>query len=547
MRCSSALLTLLFAGACSAAGAAGGGTREARPWLEPSQVDERDKRVPLPPPAETYVTEARATGVAGGPDAVDVGRELAEALRQRGDVAEPDGALAATAGWFLREAVEGRQPSASDGDAVARRLGFVGSFQRAAAFSLEGPDAGIWRQTLADVPRNMPITRYGVYAAAGGRYVAVVLGDVEVTMAPFPRHLAPGQTLELRGETAGRFEYARLYLTGVDGNVTETRFKSRRIQASLKLSAAGVYRVEVMGDGATGPVVLANVPVYVGVPEPEPGPSARAGAAPVVVDMEARLLALLNRSRTDAGLAPLNADPELRSLALAHSEDMAGAHFFGHVSPTTGSAEDRIRKAGLGVLMMGENVAQADSVEAAHQSLMDSPGHRANMLNPKFTHVGIGVAPRANDREPLLATLVFGRRPRATAAPSQTAAIEAIAALRRAKGVSAVTVDPVLQAGADAGVQTLARDAAAAPGDAIAASGKAAAREASRRGVSRRAGCATLVEVVELDQLEDFPLFVQPELRRVGIAVTSRARGNVTLLMLVVLTEGGSCGDAVRK
>jgi cysteine-rich secretory family protein len=192
--------------------------------------------------------------------------------------------------------------------------------------------------------------------------------------------------------------------------------------------------------------------------------------------------------------------------------------------------------------MMGENVAQADSAEAAHQGLMESPGHRANMLNPKFTHVGIGVAPRANDREPLVATLVFGRRPRAPAVPSQAAAIEAIAALRRAKGVSQITIDPVLQAGAEAGAQTLAGDAAASPDDAIAASGKAVAREASRRRVGRGAGCATVIEVLELEQLAEYPLFVRSDLRRVGIAVTARANGKTTLLMLIVLTEGqGNC------
>ena len=131
----------------------------------------------------------------------------------------------------------------------------------------------------------------------------------------------------MHGEAVSRFEHARLFLTGVDGKVTETRFTSRLFQASLQLSAAGVYRVEVMGYGASGPVVLANVPVYVGVPEPEPARAAGAGAAPVVVDAEARLLALLNRARADAQLAALEPDPELRAVALGHSEEMAATHF----------------------------------------------------------------------------------------------------------------------------------------------------------------------------------------------------------------------------
>jgi hypothetical protein len=139
---------------------------------------------------------------------------------------------------------------------------------------------------------------------------------------------------------------------------------------------------------------------------------------------------------------------------------------------------------------------------------------------------------------------VFARRPRALAAPSQAAAIEAIAALRRAKGVPAITIDPVLQAGAEAGAQTLAKDAATSPENAVAASGKAVAREASRRRVSRPAACATLFEVLELDQLEQYPVFVRPELRHVGVAVTTRTKDGATLLMLIVLTEGVGCGDA---
>ncbi len=266
-------------------------------------------------------------------------------------------------------------------------------------------------------------------------------------------------------------------------------------------------------------------------------------AVPVVVDTEARLLALLNRARADAHLAALAPDPELRAVALGHSEEMASARFFSHVSPTTGDIEDRVRQAGVGVLMAGENLAQAASPEAAHQGLMDSPGHRANILNPKYTHVGIAVAPRANDKEPLLATMVFGRRPRPPGGPAQAAAIEAIAALRRAKGVSAITIDPVLQAGAEVGAHTLASGNAASPADAVVAGGKAAAREASRRRVSPATACGTVFEVLELDQLEDYPLFVRANLRRVGIAVTTRAKGRATLLSLVVLTEGPGCGS----
>ena len=100
----------------------------------------------------------------------------------------------------------------------------------------------------------------------------------------------------------------------------------------------------------------------------------------------------------------------------------------------------------------------------------------------------------------------------------------------------------MLQAGAEVGAHAGQRQATS-PADAVAASSKAAAREASRRRVSQRTACGTVFEVLELDQLEDYPLFVRADLRRVGIAVTTRAKGGATLLSLVVLTEGAGCGS----
>ena len=127
---------------------------------------------------------------------------------------------------------------------------------------------------------------------------------------------------------------------------------------------------------------------------------------------------------------------------------MAASHFFGHVSPTTGTVADRIRRAGVLTSILGENVSQGDSAESAHQGLMDSPGHRATMLDPRFTHVGIGVA-HTDAGPPLVATLVFARRPD----PARLTAPDVIAAIvtfRRARRVDAFTPDPVLTAAAEA-------------------------------------------------------------------------------------------------
>lgn len=106
---------------------------------------------------------------------------------------------------------------------------------------------------------------------------------------------------------------------------------------------------------------------------------------------EDRMLELLNDARASDGLQPLAPDPRLQSVARAHSEEMLKLGYFAHNSPVSGSPSDRLQAAGISFRVAGENLAYAPTVEIAHRGLMNSPGHRANILSPDFTRVGIGV------------------------------------------------------------------------------------------------------------------------------------------------------------
>jgi uncharacterized protein YkwD len=213
-----------------------------------------------------------------------------------------------------------------------------------------------------------------------------------LTLQPFPSHFALNDVLAVHGEVGARFGFAHVFLTTVDGSVQEKRMPDRRVEASFELPKAGKYKLEVMGDGATGPVIVANVPIYVGAVENE-RPLVASGRAMSPAESEQRLFELLNQSRVAAGLRPLVADDPLRQIAFAHSTDMAEHDFFGHVSPTTGDPASRIERSGILVAKFGENLAQADTPEDAHDSLMSSPGHRAVMLGASYTHVGIAAVP----------------------------------------------------------------------------------------------------------------------------------------------------------
>lgn len=107
---------------------------------------------------------------------------------------------------------------------------------------------------------------------------------------------------------------------------------------------------------------------------------------------EARLLAQVNEARHREGRAPLTVDPRLSELARQKAADMALNAYFDHVSPTLGTVYDMLRGAGIDYKWAGENIARLGTVAIAHQSFMESPDHRANILSAGYTRVGIGVA-----------------------------------------------------------------------------------------------------------------------------------------------------------
>jgi len=108
-------------------------------------------------------------------------------------------------------------------------------------------------------------------------------------------------------------------------------------------------------------------------------------------DLEKQMLDLVNQERQAAGLNPLAPDPQLTEVARKHSADMFARGYFAHDTPEGKSPFDRMREAGVSFLTAGENLALAPTIPVAHTGLMNSPGHRANILRPQFGRVGIGV------------------------------------------------------------------------------------------------------------------------------------------------------------
>ncbi|MET9919101.1 CAP domain-containing protein [Streptomyces sp. NPDC006435] len=114
-------------------------------------------------------------------------------------------------------------------------------------------------------------------------------------------------------------------------------------------------------------------------------------SAPASSSAQAAVLARVNQERAKVGCSPLTASSSLASLAQDFSEDMASRGFFDHTDPDGRSPWDRASKAGVKGLA-AENIArgQADA-QAVMDAWMDSPGHRANILNCDYKTLGVGI------------------------------------------------------------------------------------------------------------------------------------------------------------
>lgn len=109
------------------------------------------------------------------------------------------------------------------------------------------------------------------------------------------------------------------------------------------------------------------------------------------VDLESRMLDMVNEERAKAGLPQVKADPEMAEVARGHSRDMFARSYFSHVTPEGKTLADRVTAAGVPFVTAGENLALGPTLEICHEGLMNSPGHRANILHPSFGRLGIGV------------------------------------------------------------------------------------------------------------------------------------------------------------
>lgn len=116
-----------------------------------------------------------------------------------------------------------------------------------------------------------------------------------------------------------------------------------------------------------------------------------------ILAIEEKVVALTNAERAKNGLSALQIDRPLMAAAREKSQDMKNHNYFSHTSPTFGSPFDRLKALGIAYKSAGENIAKGQRTpEEVVQAWMNSEGHRANILNKDFTHIGVGYVQDGN-------------------------------------------------------------------------------------------------------------------------------------------------------
>ncbi|MET9557626.1 CAP domain-containing protein [Streptomyces sp. NPDC006645] len=297
-------------------------------------------------------------------------------------------------GWKLRALGQGY----ADGLAgVARDFG-IEVLEDSPAESPEGGDGGGFT-ALVNAERSRsgapPVTADARLASAARAHCAAMAAAGRLDATPGPGR--SGVSLHQR-VTAQGYAYLTVAEQLVSGPRTDADF--------LAYCLADTRMGRTVRDPALAEVGLAHAPAADGDifwTAVWARPLTPHGLAAVASDV----VALTNAERTAAGLRPLAGDPRLTLAAQAHSDDMVARGFYSHTSPDGRQPWDRAAAAGCAHRGIGENIAcgQRSAAEVV-RGWMDSPGHRANILKPDFTHIGIGL--RGGGEMAMYWTQLFG-------------------------------------------------------------------------------------------------------------------------------------------
>jgi uncharacterized protein YkwD len=494
---------------------------------------------PQEPWADAFSTEATPGLIAGG--AADDALRSALAESCQAAALAPDGRLAQLAEALARDsASSGRTPDAAQVAYQARRLGLLEPTPQLWLGNASNTAAVVpaLRDAVQSAARSGGVTHCGGAAIQGGYGVVVVVAFVRRLLTldtPIPSALQSPASLSLSGRLAPGYTRPTLATTDPHGKVERVELGAgAKVERQVQLPEPGHYTLELLATGPEGVTVVAVFPVAAGVAidrtRPDSGSREAERDADAVV---ARLTELVARERKQRGLPALELSTTLAQVALGHSQDMHEHHFVAHTSRSTGEANDRVARAGVRTTLLLENIGRGYNADEIHAGLMESPGHRGNVLHPDVRVLGVGVvAEGEGDRVAFLATELFARLARPVDWPSaQRDLFQAIAAQRKAHGQGAIALDPTLSRTAQLAVErALSRPEA---------SEQATLDEALRsvRALPRGASVlsAALVKAEDLEQVAGSAELLDPRIIAVGLGLAPLPAGASHALEAVLL------------
>ncbi len=294
-------------------------------------------------------------------------------------------------------------------------------------------------------PKSCRFDRIGVAAAevgGSGALVCALTAQHGATLQRIPGRAEPGQIVVVAGTLPSGLQAPRLFVTRPSGEVEEMKLDSAgsSFSARVRLADRGEHSIEVLADGSGGPQVAAIRRVFVGVPKPSRPPPEVSGETGLAGVEQA-----IAHLRASHGLPPLQRDKALDAAAEAHSKEMARLRTFAHVLPTDGTPGDRLRARGYAFRSVGENIGLSSDAPTAHEAIVGSPAHLANLLDPRHRRLGLGAATglTADGAEGVYLTELLAAPVVGSADPAGDV-VRFIAEQRRKRGLPPLERDPAL-------------------------------------------------------------------------------------------------------
>lgn len=229
----------------------------------------------------------------------------------------------------------------------------------------------------------------------GQEIIAVVALDALADLTPVTRVGRTGQWISIDAQLHEPATDADVIVLGPRGapRSIPSTLRGNRITARMALAEPGQWTLQVLPTFGSGPRPALEATIFADQAPPRgfhatpaPGEKAALGVASGPLAMQR----MLNEARASEGLRLLARDERLERAAASHARQMLLQRRVAH-DLGAGTPLQRIQNEGLSPSIAGENVARASTVQRAHRALWASPSHRGNVLDGRFTHVGISV------------------------------------------------------------------------------------------------------------------------------------------------------------